>query len=173
MSKINASTSSPLTVARSAISARPSLRDWTEAVLLFLPFLALASYVGLGNGLFKITLTDAWLEFAIIALIAVFIPALGEELVFRVALPTLFQKILPSAAGQLLALGLFIVWHPMQLSLGLPLGQTLFLDPGFLLIVAALGLICAISYRRSGSIWPAVMMHWLSVVLWKGLTMPL
>lgn len=29
-----------------------------------------------------------------------------------------------------------------------------------------------ISYRRSGSIWPAVFMHWIVVISWKGLTVP-
>jgi predicted Abi (CAAX) family protease len=173
MSKINASTSSPITVALTAIGARPALRDWLEAALLFSIFLTLASYVGLGNGLFKIALTDAWLEFAIIAVIAVFIPALGEELIFRVGLPALFQNTLPSLFSQLLALLLFVIWHPIQYGLGLPMGQSLFIEPAFLIIVTALGLVCTISYRRSGSVWPAIAMHWGIVVLWKSLTAPL
>ena len=52
----------------------------------------------------------------------------------------------------------------------MPMAQPMFLEPAFLAIVALLGAVCTISWRRSGSVWPAVMIHWLSVVAWKGLT---
>jgi predicted Abi (CAAX) family protease len=206
MSKINASTSSPVTVARTAITTRPSLRDWAEAMLFFASLLILASYVGIGHDLFKPALTEAWLEFAIIAVIALFVPAFSEELIFRVVLPAFISTgfRLPPFMGEavakrsmgacsnspppplrgssptnvggrivdIAAVALFVAWHPIQFWLGLPVGQALLVNPAFLAIVAALGLVCTISYRRSGSIWPASLMHWGMVVVWKGLTSP-
>ncbi|WP_323762368.1 type II CAAX prenyl endopeptidase Rce1 family protein [Maricaulis sp.] len=102
-----------------------------------------------------------------VAALAILVPALAEELVFRVGLAGRKGRIRAT-----LALAAFVLWHPVQVWLGLPMAQPLFLQPGFLAITAALGLACTISYRTSSSVWPATVMHWLVVVGWKGLTMP-
>lgn len=68
-----------------------------------------------------------------------------------------------------LALALFMLWHPAQVWLGLPMAQPAFLAPGFLIIAAALGLTCTLAWRMTGSVWPAVVIHWLTVVGWKAL----
>ncbi|WP_176780216.1 CPBP family glutamic-type intramembrane protease [Maricaulis salignorans] len=99
-----------------------------------------------------------------LALIAIIIPALGEEMVFRVLLAGRRGRWRAGAA-----LALFVLWHPAQLWLGLPMAQPVFANPAFLAITAALGLACTISWRRSGSVWPAAAMHWALVVMWKGL----
>ena len=49
------------------------------------------------------------------------------------------------------------------------MAQPVFLEPGFLLVTAALGLTCTLAWRLTGSLWPAVVIHWLTVVGWKGL----
>ena len=41
--------------------------------------------------------------------------------------------------------------------------------PRFLSLVAWLGLACTLSRIRSGSIWPAVIIHWGVVVVWMAL----
>lgn len=87
---------------------------------------------------------------------------MGEEMVFRVALAG--RQGFWRAA---LALALFVLWHPAQVWLGLPMAQPAFLEPGFLLIAAALGLTCTLAWRMTGSIWPAVAIHWVTVVGWK------
>lgn len=161
--------------AASALSTRPSLRAWGESLLLLGVFLLIAGYLGLAAGLIKIEITDEWQPFMLTALVAFAIPALAEEFLFRVVIPVGLRLRLPpivKPVGPVLALGLFVLWHPIQVWLGLPLAQPLFLDPVFLLITALLGGACAISYHRTGSIWPAVVMHWLVVLVWKGLTVP-
>ena len=170
MSKIIASTSSLVSVIRSALTTLPSLRGWLETVLVFAIFLCVAGYIGLHADLFKVQLSDAWLQFAIIALVAALAPALTEEVIFRVSLPQLFGGH-PWAEG--LALGLFVLWHPMQTWLGLPTGQALFLQPTFLAIVLLLGLSCLFAWKRTKSIWPAITIHWVTVLVWKGLTTPI
>lgn len=102
-----------------------------------------------------------------IAAVAFLVPALAEELIFRV--------VLGGRTGQIragLAILAFMLWHPVQVWLGLPMAQPVFVEPGFLVITALLGLTCTLLYRRSGSIWPPILLHWLLVVAGKGLTLP-
>ncbi|WP_325315277.1 CPBP family glutamic-type intramembrane protease [Microcoleus sp. PH2017_28_MFU_U_A] len=39
-------------------------------------------------------------------------------------------------------------------------------NPVFLLLAAVLGVACSIAYLLIGSIWPAVVIHWLGVTVW-------
>lgn len=104
---------------------------------------------------------------ALIALIAVILPALGEELVFRGALQPLRLNAVRAVALSGLSLAAFIVWHPVQVWLGLPSAQGMFLDPAFLAMAGVLGLVCTVLVHRSGSLWTAVFVHWVVVVVWK------
>lgn len=169
MSKIIASTSSVVSATRSALTTQPSLRGWLETLLVLAAFLCIAGYIGFVSGLFKVELTDTWTQFAIIALVAFAIPSLAEELVFRVGLPHLLGARWWSDA---LALALFVLWHPLQVWLGLPMGKDLFLLPEFLAIVGLLGASCTLLRHRTGSVWPSVVIHWVTVLVWKGLTIP-
>nr|WP_257215064.1 CPBP family glutamic-type intramembrane protease [Sphingomonas sp. R-74633] len=95
-----------------------------------------------------------------------FVPALGEELVFRALLvPPPHQ---PFPAWQwALAIAIFVAWHPFQaLTFGPPWSE-IFLDWRFLTIAAALGALLVRLYRATGSIWPCVATHWLMVAAWK------
>ncbi len=170
----------------------PTRRAWAEAALLFAIFTALTALIGLGGGLFEYS-PHVDRALLITAVVAVFVPALGEELVFRVLLqprpPTY-----PSSSGltggtrdrpiksdedagrdgkrwpfTLPSIALFVLWHPVQVWLGLPMAQPVFLDLRFVIIAALLGIACTISWQRSGSIWPAVAIHWAAVIGWKGL----
>lgn len=157
--------------AASALTTRPGIRAWGESLLLLGVFGLVAVYLGLGGGLINFSVTDEYLPFIVTALVALLVPALSEELVFRVALPWCGSILgLPARLADLAAIALFVIWHPVQVWLGLPLAQPIFLDPEFLLLASLLGLVCLVSYRRSGSIWPAVVMHWIVVISWKGLT---
>jgi predicted Abi (CAAX) family protease len=90
-------------------------------------------------------------------------PSLTEELVFRGWLRKGMN--LPALA----ALLAFVAWHPLQVVIGLPFAQPIFMDWRFLSVVAVLGLACSITRVRSGSIWPGVILHWGTVVIWKTL----
>jgi len=105
-----------------------------------------------------------------LAIIAIALPSLGEELLFRAALLPEPQPDTPLPKTRAaLALALFVVWHPLQALFTSDERATVFVDPWFLLAVVALGLACTRLYWRSGSIWPAVVLHWLIVVGWKAL----
>ena len=105
--------------------------------------------------------------FLALAAAAVLVPALGEELVFRGLLQPRRLSGAWAYLGAVLSLGLFTLWHPIQVWTGWFTGQAVFLDPGFLIVVAGLGLACTLSIHRSGSLWPAIAMHWIVVVVWK------
>ena len=107
---------------------------------------------------------DLLLRLALVALVA---PAFGEELLFRVLLlPPPGEPVPP--ARLLLSAALFTLWHPPQALFG-PHWAQVVLDPFFLAAVFVLGIALGRLYARTGSIWPCVILHWISVVGWKAL----
>lgn len=97
------------------------------------------------------------------------VPALGEELLFRaLLLPTRFEGVgvLAQVPWVALSVGLFVAWHPLLARTQRDPLRTLLTDPRFLVQVTLLGLACSLAYLVSGSIWPPVLIHWLTVVVW-------
>ena len=151
----------------SALRTWPDAKGWArlvvEAAWLLPVLLALGFFGALMSWQPRF---DA--EIARLAAVALFVPALGEELLFRAAL-------LPSPpSGQatgpiLLSTALFVLWHPPQGLIFGPHWAAIMLNPWFLACVGALGFASARLYLRTGSIWPSVLLHWLVVVAWKAL----
>lgn len=113
----------------------------------------------------QLTLDASTLKIALIALV---IPTLGEELLFRVAmLPLPDGKRSFPRLPAIVSIALFVLWHPLQGWFAGSERWTIFTDPGFLFAVLCLGVACTRAYWKSGSIWPCVVLHWLVVVCWK------
>jgi predicted Abi (CAAX) family protease len=96
-------------------------------------------------------------------------PALLEELLFRaLLLPHPLEGVPPGSmlAWMALSVGLFVLYHPVAARLWYLRARTLFDDPRFLLQCALLGLACSLAYGLTGSLWCAVLIHWLAVVVW-------
>jgi predicted Abi (CAAX) family protease len=96
-------------------------------------------------------------------------PAFGEELLFRgLLLPHPLSGLSPVALLPWIALstGLFVLYHPLAGRLWYRPGRRLFHDRRFLLQCALLGVACALAYSATGSLWWAVLLHWLAVFLW-------
>ncbi|MBW4471630.1 MAG: CPBP family intramembrane metalloprotease [Stenomitos rutilans HA7619-LM2] len=90
-------------------------------------------------------------------------PSLLEELGFRVLLlPHPTEHASPTTRWLLSSLGwlLFVVYHIH------PFVPTFFRTPPFLTGAGLLGIICTLSYLKSGSIWMPVVIHWSIVVAW-------
>ncbi|WP_169336762.1 CPBP family glutamic-type intramembrane protease [Woodsholea maritima] len=100
------------------------------------------------------------------------IPSLGEEIVFRGLLQPkrLFGGTSKAWALSGLSLLAFILWHPVQIWLGLPSAQSVFLEPAFLMIAGLLGLTTTILTHKTGSLWPGVILHGVVVIGWKALS---
>ncbi len=122
--------------------------------------------LGFATGLLRYEPREAG-AIAALALTAFFIPALGEEAMFRgLLVPSRSEQARPWAAIAA-STGLFSAWHLVEI-LWLPKAAALFARPDFLLWTIWLGLVCAILRWRSGSLWPAVVLHWAAVVAWQG-----
>jgi predicted Abi (CAAX) family protease len=96
-------------------------------------------------------------------------PALVEELLFRVALlphPLEGERGSALLAWIALSVGLFVLYHPLAARLWYPQARAVFADPRFLVQCSILGLACALVYVVTGSLWPPVLIHWLAVLVW-------
>jgi uncharacterized protein (DUF2235 family)/membrane protease YdiL (CAAX protease family) len=136
---------------------------------------ALALFAWLGG--FLTWQPDIGPELALLALVAFFVPALAEELVFR---GLLLRPPSDGASGlgpAILSALLFALWHPLQVlacqwtlvgRCPLPWSWLGF-NPWFLAACFALGLACARVVLATRSIWPAVVLHWAVVVAWAAL----
>mgnify|MGYP001549942058 CR=1 FL=1 len=147
------------------IFAWPDMDAWREAFLLLCLFSLLAVPFGLQTGLLVWQPSlDGLLALMLVAFLA---PALLEEVVFRGPLLLFHQRTRKVVAAAIL-LFLFVLWHPVNGTFLMTAAGTLFTDLRFLIVAFALGLICTIITLRSKSLWPAVLVHWLVVVSWKG-----
>ena len=99
------------------------------------------------------------------------LPAFGEELVFRgLLLPSALDGVQPQAllAWMALSVGLFVAWHHRMGCLFLSSRRRGGLqDPGVPVQTVLLGVACSLAYVVSGSLWWAVLLHWLAVVAWR------
>jgi predicted Abi (CAAX) family protease len=133
-------------------------------------YAALVLPLGLGSGF----LSREWPpspagELAWNAVALLIMPALGEELLFRVALlphPLEGVGLGSSLVWGALSVGLFTAYHPLASRLWYGRGRGVFGDPRFLVPCALLGVICVIAYQATGSLWPPLLLHWAVVVVW-------
>lgn len=95
--------------------------------------------------------------------LALIVPVLVEELVFRGPLLLARFRTMPMAALLLVA---FIAWHPLQAMLLRPDLVPLFSSAPFLIAAAALGLAATLSAWRSGSLLLPIVIHWVPVAGW-------
>ena len=149
----------------------PTPRQWAEVVLLFGIFLAAALPVGLASGLLTFSPAregvGALVAFAAVALA---VPALFEETLFRAALLPHPRELLPCrwvALAVLAGVTLFVLGHPLVAWLLAPATRPLAYHPVFLGLCAVFGVFASLAYLRTGSVWPCVLMHWAVVVGWK------
>jgi predicted Abi (CAAX) family protease len=121
--------------------------------------------IGFLGGLYRLQAPDlADLPLRLVSVF--FVPAIGEEAVFRgVLVPDRSEAARPALAIAA-ATAIFTTWHGVE-TLFLPHAAPIFLRADFLTCAALLGTGCAIVRWRTGSLWPAVILHWLSVVVWQ------
>lgn len=111
-----------------------------------------------------------------VALIVLIVPALVVELLFRGVLlkppPDGATGLGPAALSALL----FALWHPLQVwfyctwwPAMCPPWEQLAWNWWFIAACAALGFACARLVLATRSLWPAVALHWLAVMVWTAL----
>lgn len=153
-----------------ALFPPPQAASPAWALLILAVYAPLALALGRRDGL----LPRAWIWPPLPQLLrrgvaSLLMPAFGEELLFRgLLLPHPLAGLTPLAMLPWIALstGLFVLYHPLAGRLWYRQGRAVFDDPRFLLQCSLLGLACALAYGATGSLWWAVLIHWLAVVVW-------
>ncbi len=147
----------------SAFVTSPTARGWLETLLLFLLFAMIALPVAFSNSFFAARLPlTTWLP---ILMTTFFIPALLEELIWRVLfVPRPGTKYFWQLGS--LALIFYVLSHLLSAWLFRPAARDIFYSSAFLFLATLLGLTCLVAYARTKSLWSCVGIHWLVVALW-------
>lgn len=153
-----------------AITTIPDAKSLLYASILLAVLAVISLPLGLYLRFFQVGILQASWETKISAIAICFLtPAITEELFFRALLLPHASENASLADTWLwgcISLMLFIVYHPLNALSFYPAGLKTFLNPVFLLLAAILGLVCSIVYMQSGSLWTAIVIHWLVVVVW-------
>lgn len=154
---------------RAALRAWPTRGQWLACGIAFAGFAAVAGAIGSTSGFFRPgwPVEPAW-KLAVLPLLLLVTPSFVEELFFRGALLPHPRE--GASAGRVIivagvALLAFVLWHPLN-GLLKPSVMPLFTNAIFLTLAALMGLACTVCYLVSGSIWPAVLVHWATVTVW-------
>lgn len=155
---------------RLALTTLPGGLDWLRCAGIFGVFVALSTAVGAATGFLRFELMSGSTKFFVLLPILIFIrPAMVEEIVFRGLLfphrdePVSRGRVIIAGA---ISLAIFVAMHPLNGIFVRHEAYVAFTSPIFLSLAAALGLACMIAYRISGSLWPPILMHWITVLIW-------
>jgi predicted Abi (CAAX) family protease len=121
--------------------------------------------IGFTTGFYRLHPTEPGLPLRLLTVF--FVPALGEELVFRGLLTPGPNQSRRPGLEVAVATALYTLWHVVEALTFLPAAASVFLRLDFLACCAVLGLGCAIMKLKTGSVWPAVILHWVLVVVWQ------
>jgi predicted Abi (CAAX) family protease len=153
-----------------AVSTLPDSEAWLHAAALILIFTIIALPIGFQRGFLQLeVLRASWSKIIGIIATSLFMPAVIEELFFRVLLlPRTTENVSPLGLWfwGCISLAMFIVYHPLNALSFFPRGLKTFFNVVFLVLAALLGIVCSIAYIQSGSLWTPVVIHWLAVVVW-------
>ena len=145
-----------------SLGTLPSAAGWRESVLISLVAIFSIGLIAIVSGML-----DYRPRLDPLVLSVFLVPAFSEELIFRGPLPGRGETShpLPWLAGGVV---IFVLWHVAE-ALTFPPGASLFITPSFLLCAGVLGGACAVMRYRTGSLWPAVVLHGVVVLLWQAL----
>ncbi len=148
-----------------ALVTLPDARGWRFSAIVGGLALAAMAAVGFWGGLYRLGPPSlAGLPLRLLSVI--FVPALGEEAAFRgLLVPDRSETSRPFLAIAGVTV-LFTGWHVVE-TLFLRQAAPIFLRADFLACAAILGTGCAVIRWRTSSLWPAVALHWLAVVIWQ------
>jgi uncharacterized protein len=148
---------------KTACVTAPNRGDWHYAMGLLIAFAVVYLPIGFSLGFLAIDFQGSWLTILGVLASAFLMPGVNEELLFRALL--IPHRAETMSVGKrrfyaLMSLVLFVCYHLH------PFVPGFFRTPAFLIGAALVGVVCTLSYWRSGSIWPSIVLHWLIVVAW-------
>lgn len=153
-----------------ALTRMPDRQTWYRCGVLFGASSVVALAAGFWSRLIRVEpiAEPCSTTLALPGILFIF-PGIAEELLFRgLLLPHPDEAVSATHRGAAAVGGVaaFILWHPLQAMVLPPARRTLFRDGRFLAQAGLLGSTCTGAYYLSGSIWPPVVMHWLTVTAW-------
>lgn len=149
-----------------ALKNWPERKQWIAALRLAIPSLLIIAGLGFLSGWLVWAPAEFNAELLLAAALLFFVPALLEEIIFRGVLLSWLTQV-TARWGAWLSTLLFVAWHPLQaLTIGPP-WTTMFLHPAFWAATLILGIILAHIRIVSRSLWPVILIHWLTVLIWK------
>ncbi len=151
---------------RRSLTTWPTARGWALAAAVGAVALAVELLIGLAGGFLRPAPGD-WSLLPMTLALAVLVPALGEEAVFRGLLTPGREEGVPALRAVLPSTALFVLWHVFEALTFMPQAAPVFLRADFLATTAVLGLACGWLRWRTRSLWPAVLLHWLEVAGWQ------
>jgi len=155
---------------QTAFFTLPSIKAWLMVIVLLLILTLFSLPIGLWCDFLKFERLKASNKIILnIVAGSLLTPAISEELFFRVLLLPHPQENVTTATSWFwgsLGLVLFVIYHPLNAVTFFPSARKTFFNPIFLLLAAALGIVCSVVYLQSGSLWLPVIIHWLVVVVW-------
>ena len=150
------------------LTTLPDGGTWRVLAFIFVLYALLTALVASGSGFIKFSplpLTGwGYLRLGLILLVA---PSGLEESLFRA-----FLLPRPDERGALfyaaLSLMVYVLSHPVNALFFRPSARSVFTSPRFLVATTLLGVACTAATWTSGSLWPAILIHWLTVFMWLG-----
>ncbi|WP_179228670.1 CPBP family glutamic-type intramembrane protease [Leptolyngbya ohadii] len=152
-----------------SITTVPDRSSWLWALGLLLLYGLIYLPIGFSTGFLTLQVERSiWTTIGVLAR-AFIMPGITKELFFRaILIPHRSEAVRPGNYPDReiwiwsgISLISFILYHPLN-----PFAPTFFSDPIFLLGAGLLGIACTLSYWQSGSLWTAVVIHWLAVAVW-------
>jgi predicted Abi (CAAX) family protease len=153
-----------------------AVTNWPSWWMVLLGVFALALYglfalqYGKGNGFLQPRNgLDSPVRFVLHAVRLFFVPALVEEIIFRVALLPHPVEGVPGWQWLLWAIVsvvLFVLWHLLLARTIHRNASRVLTDSRFLVLMGWLGLMLTGVYWITGSLWLITFMHWIAVLVW-------
>jgi predicted Abi (CAAX) family protease len=164
---------SPLTIIISRLLASlvvPTLQHWLVIVAMLVIYSVIAIPLGFKLKFLHLQIWSAsWLDKCRLIWRSLFLPAIVEELFFRVLLlphPLENSNLLQWSFWGIGSLLLFVFYHPLNAQTLYKAGFPTFFNLTFLGLAALLGIICTVAYALTGSLFVVVVIHWVVVVVW-------
>ncbi|HHP7232187.1 MAG TPA: type II CAAX prenyl endopeptidase Rce1 family protein [Xenococcaceae cyanobacterium] len=152
-----------------AISTLPDQKALIYCLVLLIIYAVIVLSLGFKQKFIELEIVTNWQKILKISLTSLVAPAILEELFFRgliVPHPSEKANLITLSGCIILSLLLFGIYHPLNAYWFFPVARQTFYNPLFLFFALLLGIICTISYLQSGSLWTAIIMHWLIVIIW-------
>jgi predicted Abi (CAAX) family protease len=164
---------SPLSILLNRILASfaiPTFQDWLIISITLIVYSMIALPLGFKFGFLQLQIWSAnWIDKGLLTLRCLFLPAIVEELFFRVLLlphPNEITNFFKWGLWAFFTILLFVIYHPLNAKYFYKAGFPTFCNPVFLGLAALLGIACTIAYGLTGSLLVIVVIHWVIVVFW-------